>query len=132
MWSRPSTLRLCQDIQRCGLSPSFSAGERVGRGYADLGVEEFLLLPSGKMLALFSGSKSDFPSGHEQHFFRVWQEAELLDELSRRGVTIDSVQYVGQRRWKVVARNQRGELRAEQELFLDALLTVLLESIRGE
>ena len=131
MWAQGSTIGLCQEIQRCGLGPTFSTGERIARGYADLGVEEFLVLPSGKLLALFSGSKSDLPLGHEQHFFRIWQEGEILDELSRRGVSIDSVQYVDQRRWKLTAHGARGELRVEQGQLIDALLALLLEAVRG-
>ena len=74
---------------------------RVARGYADLGYEEFLLLPERKLVSLVNGKSSEFPESHEQLFFQVPGTQELVNEIDRNGFDIEYVRYQNQRSWEV-------------------------------
>ena len=59
----------------------FEAGDRIARGFADLGFEEYLLLPSDKLLSLYTSSTSKLHPAHKVHFFKVLESDDLSQYL---------------------------------------------------
>ena len=57
-------------LKEQGIPQQFSVGQQVCRGFADIGYEQFLLLPAGKLLSLFTGDCSTLDE-EQQDFFAV-------------------------------------------------------------
>ncbi|WKZ57394.1 MAG: hypothetical protein QY326_01630 [Bdellovibrionota bacterium] len=94
---------LCRQLGEAGLAVPWQEGQRVGRGYADLGIEEFLVLPGRRLVSLISGSGSEVPEGHERFFFWIPSVDECIDEIDRRGWDLLSATFHERRTWHVQA-----------------------------
>jgi len=94
-------LAACEQAKAHGLEVRFKAGDRVARGFADLGYEEFCMLPDRKMVSLYNGKVSELPADHERFFFTVPTVAQLVQELALRGQTIVGLEYRNQRSWSM-------------------------------
>jgi len=130
MWFSREQFSVCSEAKQWGLEPRFEPGDIVARGFADLGFEEFQVLPSSKLLSLTAGTVSALPTEHANHFFWIPSVDEIVDLLERRGVPCVSCRRIDQRDWKVEA--QFGdELEAHQHTSLhQALLLTLVGVLR--
>lgn len=109
MWSDPKFLKLCEEFkQKCGAIP-LSDGMKVARGFADLGYEEFLLLPGDKLLSLYSGQVTAFPHEHANFFFEVPTADELVDRIVRAFWDIEELVFQEQRRWVLKILNAKSK-----------------------
>lgn len=103
MWFSREQFALAAEAKQWGLTPRFEPGDVVARGFADLGYEEFQVLPSQKILSLTAGSVSALPSEHASHFFWIPSIDEITEILERRGVPCVSCSRVERREWLVEA-----------------------------
>lgn len=127
LWSDQKVLQRCQELRQLGLEPSFTAGERVGRGFADLGFEEFLLLSERTLLSLVNGKTSELPEEHRQFFFAVPTIEQLLDFLDRREWDVLALEFEERRTWRL---RMRAAEHGEERMFCgDSLYTTLLEGV---
>lgn len=122
MWCEPELLSLCEKLKHCGRQGRFRPGTRIARGFADVGFEEFVLLPNGKSMSLFAGTQAEFLEEHRGFFFEVPTIADLLSELELRGEKVVAVEYVNQRNWRVRTSNQLAECRDLQEALVRCLI----------
>jgi len=99
LWSSPEFLNLCESLGRCGIHPTWRPGDRVARGFADLGYEEFLVLPGDKLLSLISGTLAACSVEGRAHFFPVPTVDELVQSLVRAGVDVETLSFEEQRQW---------------------------------
>ena len=83
MWASRELLSLYQTLHRAGFRPPLREGRRVARGFADVGFEEFWILPARKLVSIVNGVASELQSEHERFFFAV-PGADELDTLSLR------------------------------------------------
>lgn len=75
----------CQQIWWMGCSCTLQPGDRVARGFADLGFEEFWVLPNEKVVSLLTGDVSPFRESDWEHFFKIFSLDDLLFELEAFG-----------------------------------------------
>ena len=122
MWYDQDFLAQCESLKQNGRVSNFRPGARIARGFADVGYEEFVVLPNGKMMSLFSGAQSELNEEHRGFFFEVPTEAELLAELETRGELIESVKFADQRTWSVKTTNLSAESRGLHRTLLLCLL----------
>lgn len=132
MIASPRYLELCRELHTAGWRPQFEAGMRVGRGYADLGYEEFLLLPNGKLVSLVNGSSSELPQTHIAHFFSIPDAAALVQEIRRRGFNVTSIEFAEQREFRIRAERSGSVHAASARVFEEALAKVLLGVLTAE
>ncbi len=129
MISSTRFLALCHELKRAGWNPGIEPGMRVSRGYADLGYEEFLVLPNGKLLSLLGGSTSEFPEAHRGHFCVVPSVDVIVAEVRRRGFDISSVTFADQRIFQLRAegagRVAAAEAASIEEAFAKLFLSVM-------
>jgi hypothetical protein len=104
MWFSREQFVVASELKQWGLEPRFEAGDVVARGFADLGYEEFQVLPSSKLLSLTAGTVSALPTDHANHFFWIPSIDEITDLLERRGVRCVSCKRIDQREWLVEAQ----------------------------
>lgn len=124
-------LERCQRLREAGIPLHVEVGYRVARKFADLGYEEFYILPGRKIISLLTGQVAHFPVEHEQFFFNVLTNEEAVELLSRQGADIESLQYHDQRVWELTASLQSTGKRIAvsseslDEAFLDLLIQLL-------
>ena len=131
MWSSPKVLGECAKLKEAGYKPRFKPGSKVARQFADLGVEEFCVLPQGKLLSLLTGDVAELKEADKEFFFAVPSVDDMAEEIEQRSFNIISLCFEDRRRWRllVVREGGGGELTAEggslEEVFLAALRLIL-------
>ncbi len=131
MWFTRDQFELCSELRSWGLEPRFEAGDIVARGFADLGHEEFQVLPGPKLLSLTAGTTSSVPEGHASHFFWIPSVDECVDLLEKRGVVCLSCERRDGREW-VLQAQCCGEIEAHRAGSLhEALLRALLAACKS-
>lgn len=130
MWFTREQFKLGSELRTWGLEPRFEPGDIVARGFADLGHEEFQVLPGPKLLSLTAGTTTPVPDGHTQHFFWIPSADECVALLEKRGVACLKCERVDGREWLVQAQCC-GEIEAHRAASLHAaLLTTLLAACK--
>lgn len=106
-------LKLCEELKHQGCIFPVKAGVRLGRGFADLGYEEFYLLNNQKIVSIFTGTLSDWNPLDEKFFFVVPTEKDLFAKLIEKGIEIMTCQYVNEQEWclEVVFNQEKREFR---------------------
>jgi hypothetical protein len=99
MWLSKSELSVFQDLRELGLKPSFEIGTRVGRGFADLGYEEYCILPGNRLQSLLTGTITPLAEHEKEKLFGVFSADDLLAELNLRGFDVTSISSPDQRKW---------------------------------
>lgn len=61
MWNDRSYLELLGKLADRGYLRDFECGDMVGRGFADVGYEEFVVLPDARLCSLYTGQVVDLP-----------------------------------------------------------------------
>jgi hypothetical protein len=123
LFSDPNFLRRCDELKQILQPEKFEPGSKISRGYADLGYEEFLVLPSQKLLSLYSGKVSEIPEGHSHHFFWVPTAVEFVQAISNQADLL-GMDFISQRSWRIRFRPQMAteESLIESSTLEDALL----------
>lgn len=114
-------LRACEELMRAGYALKLEEGACIGRGFADIGYEAFIVLPGPKLLSLFTGQQIPFQERERHFFFCIPSEEELLGFLSSQawGATMELDEESG----KIKLRVQQGEA---QQAYAGRKLHVLL------
>ncbi len=99
MWFSRDQFALCNELRVWGLEPRFEPGDIVARGFADLGFEEFQVLPGPRLLSLTAGTASALPDEHRGHFFWIPSIDEAVELLEVRGAQIESCKRDDGRDW---------------------------------
>ena len=118
MWYEPNFLRACEALKQNGRPVKFAPGVRIARGFADVGYEEFVILPNGKLMSLFTGAQTELLDEHRGFFFEIPTVEDLLQELEKAGERIESVEYVEQRNWRVKTTKTSAERRDLHEALV--------------
>lgn len=74
-------------------------GMRVGRGFADVGFEEFIVLPGARMLSLLTGEVSLINQVRREHLFEIATSDQLIAEIHQAGFVFQKLECPEQRGW---------------------------------
>jgi hypothetical protein len=131
MWFSREQFELCNELRQWGLEPRFEPGDIVARGFADLGFEEFQVLPGPKLLSLTAGTMTALPSEHAGHFFWIPSIDEAIALLEQMGVECLVCQRNEGREW-IFEASMNGTSRLFRGRGLhDVVLHALLETHRA-
>ena len=110
----------------------FTLGSCLLRGYADLGVEQFIIVGDRKLSSLFTGVQSVLPEGHEHFFTKIPSSLEIVDQILVRNYDLVSCCFEFQRSWNLVAEatDKSRSVIAQDRLFESALAKILLEIVK--
>lgn len=89
----------CLQLKELGYPQSFDVGATIGRGFADLGVEEFRVLPGNKLVSLMTGDISTVTEEARDHFFLIPTVDQLACSLYGYDCDIDTLVFKDQREW---------------------------------
>ncbi len=133
MWFTREQFALCDELRVWGLEPRFEPGDVVARGFADLGFEEFQVLPGPTLLSLTAGSMSSLLDDHRQHFFWIPSVDEVVELIESRGCELLTCTREDARSWIVNARLQDGaEVCSRGNTMHMALLKSLYRIVSGK
>lgn len=128
MWFSREQFSTCTELKQWGLEPRFEPGDIVARGFADLGYEEFQVLPSSKLLSLTAATVSALPQEHTNHFFWIPSIDEITELLEKRGVPCVSCRRVDRREW-IVEAQCGDELEMQRATSLHQAMLLTLHSV---
>jgi hypothetical protein len=86
VWYDRDYLDSLQALANSGYLKEFSPGDTVARGFADIGYEEFLVLPNSALCSKLTGEVSPLNDSNEKFFFLVPCLAQLADVACRSGL----------------------------------------------
>lgn len=131
MWSTRAFLRGCERLKELGVSDDFEPGQRISRRFADLGYEEFLLVPGDKLISLFTGQTSELPGDHRRFFFLVPTVEEMIQMILRSDFDLRGIDLIDQREWEAVIERE-GDRRAFRAGRIDEALLEALCFIKAK
>jgi hypothetical protein len=92
VWSSSSLLQTCHSLYKKGYLKDFEVGDKIARGFADLGFEEFLLISEASLVSILSGNTSALTN--KEHFFLIpsfLQACNLLAELQLEPICFEKL-----------------------------------------
>ena len=136
MWFTRDQFALCNELRIWGLEPRFEPGDVVARGFADLGYEEFQVLPGPSLLSLTAGTVTRLPEDHQGHFFWIPSVDECITLLESKSATVYQLNRIDCREWMLGLNCSDGsELSVSgeslHEVALKALHRLLSKAARG-
>jgi hypothetical protein len=127
MWFSRAQFEICSELKSWGLETRFEPGDLVARGFADLGYEEFQVLPGTRLLSLTAGTNTPLPEEHRHHFFWIPSIDESVSLLEQAGVTCLRCDRIDAREWNVEAHYD-GDCEVQRARSLhEALLSTVRE-----
>jgi hypothetical protein len=134
VWYSREQFALCDELRIWGLVPRFEPGDVVARGFADLGFEEFQVLPGPSLLSLTAGTTKALPEDHRHHFFWIPSVDETVELIESRGGVLESCQRQDGRTWVVKMRLAQHEslVDVSDATLHTALLMALHRLLRGK
>ncbi|MFO0417661.1 MAG: hypothetical protein ACK5Y6_10255 [Pseudomonadota bacterium] len=127
MWFTRQQFEICNQLRLNGLDPRFETGDLVARGFADLGYEEFQVLPGERLLSLTAGTISPLPTDHRDHFMWLPSIDEAIELIEQNGASLSEIERIDARQWRGTARSAGGDLR---DVFGDGLYDLALEALK--
>jgi hypothetical protein len=103
-------LEACHRLYRRGVLLQMESGDLVARGFADVGVEEFYLLPDRRVLSLTTGEKTDLVSDDRSAFFLIPSVDDIVLEIERHGGSVEQIARAHDGSgWCVTVAHRQGE-----------------------
>lgn len=128
MWFTKEQFAICNELKQWGLQPRFEPGDIVARGFADLGHEEFQVLPGPKLLSLTAGTVSQVQDDSASHFFWIPSVDEITALLEKAGAQCVSLARQEQREWVVEAQH-RDSIECQRARSLHEALLLVLRAV---
>ncbi|MDZ4785931.1 MAG: hypothetical protein SGJ02_07630 [bacterium] len=128
MWESKSYLTKCESLKQKGHEPNYEPGLHLGRGFADLGCEEFCLLTNNRLISLFTGTISELFDADRHFFFEIPTVSRLLEVLHVRGWNVLKIESENQRDWSMeMVHFEKGNkivinARSIKDLLIDSLI----------
>jgi hypothetical protein len=126
MLSHPHYLELCHELWKKGLSYDLRPGLRIGRGFSDIGAEEYSVLNNKKAVSLLTGKEIELDEFFLNYYFFVPDAEELVLELFKRNINIEKIEFIDQRSWRIEIENQKMQKFIQEERSLHQCLALLL------
>ena len=128
MFCTPALFALCNELQAWGLRPTFEVGQIVARGFADIGSEEFLVLPGEKLLSLTAGTVKPLPEDHKEFFYWIPSEDECAKQIDLLGISQISISREHARKWIVTCEVEGETVETSDRVLRMAMVQMLLET----
>ena len=121
-----ATLKLFETLGRALPPLSLREGMRVGRGFADVGYEEFLVLSGDRLVSLLTGTVSTLDELRREHLFEILTVDRIVSEIHGKGCEVVGIDYLDQRTWRAsVKKSDEETLWTEEARSLEECLLKL-------
>ncbi|MCI5065540.1 hypothetical protein MRY87_07440 [bacterium] len=122
----------CEAAMRGGYPLDSRPGKVIGRGFADVGYEVFLVLPNRMLLSLLTGEQSPLRDEEGSHYFSVPSVEEVVARIEEGGSQLTRLLREDRRTWSVGVEGPGGDLRTESGAELLSTLLTFFSAERGE
>jgi hypothetical protein len=121
-------LKLYEQLGRVRTPSHYPVGTRLGRGFADVGLEEFILLTGERLLSLLTGNISSLDEVRREHLFEILTTDQLIAEIHQQGFEIVHLECRDLRTWtgRVKTINDSSIHSYESSSLEELLLSLLL------
>lgn len=125
-------LEQCQYLHDLKFRPDLSVGDLVVRNFADLGYEEFRVLPGPSLMSLHTGKITPLVDEERRHFVLIPEVDWVVDQIIRTGLNIASLSFEDQRHWYLVLKDEGGGFQevVGAKTLHEALLIALITAIK--
>lgn len=103
---------------------TLKVGTMVGRGFADVGFEEFIVISDRELFSLNMAKIVEISSDWREHFFPIYSPDELSSKLYELGFDIEKLVYLDQREWQL-SGDIRGEIKVCSARSLEEVLLTM-------
>ncbi len=129
MWISPELFKVAEKLKASGYAPALEPGIRVARGFADVGFEEFVILPNGNLMSLFTGEQRPIKDGEIEHLVVVPDVDMITDQLIAHGMNGFHVELLKSNRWSFVHKG--AQLAEDRELHLVLMKSLVRQREEG-
>jgi hypothetical protein len=129
MFCGPELFERYSRLKELGLELELEAGSRVARGFADLGFEEFVVLPARKLLSLFRGTLAEIVDDEIEDLIFLPDSEQMIKILQEKGCRLENLCFEDQRRWKLELEKGDGAHLFFEERTLELVLISALQSV---
>lgn len=112
-------LRSFEMLGRVRTLGALRPGMRVARGFADIGYEEFIVLPNEQLLSLLTGEAAPIDASKREHLFEILSADQLARVVRESGCEFGEICFVDGREWRVEVRSPDGEMVSARAASLD-------------
>lgn len=120
-------LERCEALWRLGIS--FPLEGQVARGFADLGYEEFFVLPGGKkIVSLLSGTTSEIGEDAVKNLFTIPSPDQSMEKLVEIGATSIRLDDFEERFWELTYIFKGRNVVVKDATLEGVLVEALIES----
>jgi hypothetical protein len=114
------------ELGQLGLQAPWLPGSYVGRGFADLGHEEFYVMTGERLLSLATGAVTQVSEAEKRFFYWLPSEDDAIESMMGRGFEIASLCYVDSRMWELVLKSSDHESVGSPDLLSARSLELVL------
>jgi hypothetical protein len=132
MYCSPALFALCHELKAWGVEPSFEVGHLVARGFADLGSEEFVVVPGPKLVSLTAGGIKELPDEHRRFFYWIPSIEDCRKLLEGSGCGEVTCRRSEQRSWIVECTWGSGGVSTSSRVLHEALVQAVIEVRRSQ
>jgi hypothetical protein len=127
-------LSLFHKLLKFELVKSLVPGSRIGRGFADVGFEEYLVISDSKVISLNTLKTSEIPNERLSNFhFPIYSVDKISELIYQLGWDIKNCSFVDQREWfvEIVNKNKQFSFSNKSLLmtFLNLYVKVLEDNV---
>ena len=124
-----SMLALYEALARALPAQPLEVGDRVGRGFADIGHEEFIVLTGNRLLSLLTGAVTELNQDRREHLFLILSADQLLKKIIQASFEVVKLESINRRSWVCLLRDDSGkrEISIESPSIEEAFVRGLLE-----
>lgn len=126
-----SFLEQCHQLLKKNFLFKLIPGRFIGRGFADVGYEEYSCLTNNQAVSLDSGKIIELNEQYQNFYFPILTPDEISVEIYKRDWDIQQIFYQDSRVWIMDLINKKLEKSINikgsnlEELFLNALLSII-------
>jgi hypothetical protein len=104
-----------------------SPGIKIGRGFADVGFEEYSVLTGNKAVSLSTGKIIELDEFYQNYYFAILTADQIVKELFVREWDIKNCQFIDQRTWMVEIEKGKITYCENNNSLLISLLKLLIK-----
>lgn len=124
--NRRSYLERCQHLSTLDCRIDITVGVVVARGFADLGFEEYQVVPGPKIISLCTGNCKELPAEEKKNFFVVPTVDFIVTKLGKDGWDIEKIVFDEQRVWRMEIQSEDRCLNSFGPTLIETFLEALI------
>ena len=125
MLSTPDFLDSCYLLWKAGFKYELKPGNRIARGFADIGSEEYSVINQHQAVSLLTGKVIELDEFYLNYYFFVPTVDQCVAEVYQRGFDIKTCEFINQRTWTICLTKDQEVITSESRSLSSCLVDLL-------